>query len=90
MPYTLAVYMVTEFLGVSASPAKISRMTGFLVRSQAYAARCKLGYKKHQAIHVLRLDCSFPMNTEAINVAVAGSKLLQCSVWDIHAAWVFQ
>ncbi len=31
MPYTLAVYMVTDFLGGSASPAKVSRLTGFLV-----------------------------------------------------------
>ena len=26
----------------------------------------------------------------SINVSVVGSKFLQCSVWDIHAAWVFQ
>ena len=25
----------------------------------------------------------------SINVSVVGSKFLQCSVWDIHAAWVF-
>ncbi len=73
MPYTLAVYMVTDFLGASASPAKISRMTGFLVRSQAYAAHCKLSFKKHQTTHVPCLECSFPMNTEASTCLLQGA-----------------
>ncbi len=31
-----------------------------------------------------------PHEHRNINMSVAGSKLLQCSVCDIHAAWVFQ
>ena len=32
MPYTIAVYMVRDFLGPDASQAQISRLTGVLVR----------------------------------------------------------
>ncbi len=31
MPYTIAVYMVQDFLGPDASQAQISRLTGILV-----------------------------------------------------------
>ena len=32
MPYTIAVYMVRDYLGPEASQAQISRLTGILVR----------------------------------------------------------
>ena len=32
MPYTIAVFMVRDFLGPDASQAQISRLTGILVR----------------------------------------------------------
>lgn len=32
MPYTIAVYMVRDYLGPEASQAQISRLTGVLVR----------------------------------------------------------
>ena len=31
-----------------------------------------------------------PHEHRSINMSVPGSKLLQCLVWDVHAAWVFQ
>lgn len=39
MPYTIAVYMVRDFLGPDASQAHISRLTGILVRDSARPTR---------------------------------------------------
>ena len=36
MPYTIAVYMVRDYLGPDASQAQISRLTGILVRLLAF------------------------------------------------------
>ena len=39
MPYTIAVYMVRDYLGPEASQAQISRLTGILV-STLHPQRC--------------------------------------------------
>ena len=37
MPYTIAVYMVRDFLGPDASQAQISRLTGVLVSVASFS-----------------------------------------------------
>ena len=62
MPYTIAVYMVRNFLGPDASQAHISRLTGILVRQYCSAHRLaatncaplKLG---HTYFFVLQAAC---------------------------------
>ena len=50
MPYTIAVYMVRDYLGPEASQAQISRLTGILVRLLAGTV-CRLANRHSNMCH---------------------------------------
>ena len=52
MPYTIAVYMVRDYLGPEASQAQISRLTGILVRLLA-GMMCQLAQPTPQHVSLL-------------------------------------
>lgn len=64
MPYTIAVYMVRDYLGPEASQAQISRLTGILVRLLAGTA-CP------DSQLTLRQTCDFVLHRQLASVRLS-------------------